>query len=541
MFKPVESSVSFPQLEESISSFGRSGESTKNRSPPGRAPRHSSSTRARRRPTACPIRAIASPGPSRTCFPATKPCGDISANARRAGTPTGCRSKSRSAKSWASTPRRRSRLSASSRSSTSCLESVFRYTQQWEELTKRLGFWIHLDEAYVTFHQSYVESVWWALKNLFDRGLLYQGHKIVWWWAQGGTALSSAKWARAIAKWPTRAFTSAFPLVRSGSRREMGRIARYRCWFGPPRPGRCPAINSPRSNPIWNIGRRAVEGQPRKLILASALVEAIAKKVGSELTVEATLPGEKLIGLALRAAIRLLLQDAGRCREGRLPRPAAKQHLAWRVVPADFVTIDTVPGIVHQAPAFGEVDFDVLQSEQARFAEGEGPRPDLRRRPRRHIHRRNARLPGPLGQRLRPRHHPPTEGRGTALPSRAVPPRLPVLLAGGRRPADPISAQELVHPHHRLQGEDAGQQQPHQLAAGAHPRRAVRQFSGDQRRLGPLARALLGHAAADLGVREDRATWRPSAATPSCWPSRASPASRSGRRRRRKIPSCPTI
>ena len=74
-----------------------------------------------------------------------------------------------------------------------CIESVFRYMQQWEELTERLGFWIHLDEAYVTFHQSYVESVWWALKTLFERGLLYQGHKIVWWWAQGGTALSSGE------------------------------------------------------------------------------------------------------------------------------------------------------------------------------------------------------------------------------------------------------------------------------------------------------------------------------------------------------------
>ena len=74
-----------------------------------------------------------------------------------------------------------------------CLESVFRYTKQWEELTERLGFWIHLEEAYVTYHQTYVESVWWALKNLFDRGLLYQGHKIVWWWAQGGTALSAGE------------------------------------------------------------------------------------------------------------------------------------------------------------------------------------------------------------------------------------------------------------------------------------------------------------------------------------------------------------
>jgi isoleucyl-tRNA synthetase len=85
---------------------------------------------------------------------------------------------------------------------------------EWEQLTERLGFWIHLDEAYVTFHQSYVESVWWALKTLFDRGLLYQGHKIVWWWAQGGTALSPGEVGqgyrevaderiRAISSWST--------------------------------------------------------------------------------------------------------------------------------------------------------------------------------------------------------------------------------------------------------------------------------------------------------------------------------------------------
>ena len=90
-----------------------------------------------------------------------------------------------------------------------CQESVSRYTQKWERPTERIGFWIRLDEAYVTYHQSYVESVWWALKNLFDRGLLYQGHKIVWWWAQGGTAPAPARSAKAIAKWPIPASTSA--------------------------------------------------------------------------------------------------------------------------------------------------------------------------------------------------------------------------------------------------------------------------------------------------------------------------------------------
>ncbi|MEM7230673.1 MAG: class I tRNA ligase family protein, partial [Planctomycetota bacterium] len=74
-----------------------------------------------------------------------------------------------------------------------CLESVFVYTKEWEELTERIGFWVDLSDAYVTFHQSYVESVWWSLKNLFDKGLLYEDRKVVWWWAQGGTTLSQAE------------------------------------------------------------------------------------------------------------------------------------------------------------------------------------------------------------------------------------------------------------------------------------------------------------------------------------------------------------
>src|SRR3972149_4995505 len=103
-----------------------------------------------------------------------------------------------------------------------CVASVFRYTQEWEELTERLGFWIHLDEAYVTFHQSYVESVWWALKNLFDRGLLYQGYKIVWWWAQGGTALSSGEVGQGYREVADPSVYVRFPLMKIGEWRVAG-------------------------------------------------------------------------------------------------------------------------------------------------------------------------------------------------------------------------------------------------------------------------------------------------------------------------------
>ena len=65
-----------------------------------------------------------------------------------------------------------------------CLDSVFRYTEEWAQFTEKLGFWVDLDDAYVTYHQSYVESVWWALSQLHAKDLLYRGYKVVWWWAR---------------------------------------------------------------------------------------------------------------------------------------------------------------------------------------------------------------------------------------------------------------------------------------------------------------------------------------------------------------------
>ena len=103
-----------------------------------------------------------------------------------------------------------------------CQQSVWRYMQEWERLTERLGFWVDLDDAYVTYHQSYVESVWWSLKNLFDRGLLYQGHKIVWWWAQGGTALSAGEVGQGYRQVADPSVYVKFPLLDDdGERRPI--------------------------------------------------------------------------------------------------------------------------------------------------------------------------------------------------------------------------------------------------------------------------------------------------------------------------------
>jgi isoleucyl-tRNA synthetase len=244
-----------------------------------------------------------------------------------------------------------------------CQESVWRYMQEWQRLTERLGFWIHLDEAYVTYHQSYVESVWWSLKNLFDRGLLYQGHKIVWWWAQGGTALSAG---------------------------EVGQG--YREVADPSLFVRCPLLDDPYTALLvwtttpWTLPSNqfvAVHGDlqyatvvdpeddGRRLILAADLVDNVAKKVKRPLEVVATCSGKSLVGRRYTPPFDFYFKDQG-SRSGQL-RSGGREPLGWRVVAADFVTLASGTGLVHQAPAFGEVDFEILRAEQARFVDGEGP------------------------------------------------------------------------------------------------------------------------------------------------------------------------
>ena len=117
--------------------------------------------KARRRPTACPIPATASPGRSRTFSPATRRCAAIRCD-RKAGWDThGLPVEVEVCKELGIHAKEEIEAYGVERFIHKCVESVFRYTRQWEQLTERLGFWIHLDEAYVTFHQSYVESVWW--------------------------------------------------------------------------------------------------------------------------------------------------------------------------------------------------------------------------------------------------------------------------------------------------------------------------------------------------------------------------------------------
>jgi isoleucyl-tRNA synthetase len=220
-----------------------------------------------------------------------------------------------------------------------CLESVFRYTQEWKSFTEKLGFWVDLDDAYVTYHEDYVESVWWALSRLFEKGYLYQGHKVVWWWAQGGTVLSAAEVGEGYRTVDDPSVYVRFPLEGEAGTSLL-------VWTTTP--WTLPSNSLAAVHP--DVEYAVVRDGEERLVMAEALVAALAEKVGRELPVERRLRGRELVGrryappfewFSARASVDL-----------------------WRIVGADFVELDAGTGVVHIAPAFGEADFELLRREQ---------------------------------------------------------------------------------------------------------------------------------------------------------------------------------
>ncbi|WP_437539279.1 class I tRNA ligase family protein [Sorangium sp. So ce726] len=246
-----------------------------------------------------------------------------------------------------------------------CVDSVFRYTEAWENLTDKIGFWVDLDSAYVTYHRSYVESVWWALSQLHRKGLLYRGHRVCWWWPQGGTALSAAEVGSNYKTVDDPSVFVAFPLVDEP---DTALCAWTTTPWTLPSNGYA-AVRPEFDYVVVDAGPPAGGAAPvaGKLIVAAALREELAKKFKRDLPVLRELKGSELVGKRYRppfdAFSRSLFDTPLRRKDGKA------EPLYWVVLGADFVTLDSGTGIVHVAPAFGEDDFNAHRRRIAELAE----------------------------------------------------------------------------------------------------------------------------------------------------------------------------
>lgn len=220
-----------------------------------------------------------------------------------------------------------------------CIDSVFKYIDEWRKMTRRIGFWVDLDDAYVTFHKEFIESVWWALKTLFDKGLLYQGYKIVWWWPQGGTALSAGEVGQGYKTVDDPSVYVRFPLKDDEKTSVLA-------WTTTPwtLPSHVVLAVSAKSD---YVKARLPDGE--QLIVAEALAP---KLFGEEFEIVERFKGRDLVGKRYSAPFSYQAPEGG------------DYHL---IIDADFVTLDGGTGIVHLAPAFGEDDFRVCQEKGLGF------------------------------------------------------------------------------------------------------------------------------------------------------------------------------
>ncbi|MBM3666991.1 MAG: isoleucine--tRNA ligase [Actinobacteria bacterium] len=221
-----------------------------------------------------------------------------------------------------------------------CRESVFRYVEDWKRLTERIGFWIDMDDPYVTMEDDYIESVWWALRRIWDDGRLYEGHKVVPYCPRCGTALSSHEVAQGYHEVEDPSVFVKLPVGEPVPNDEIPQ--------SPLQPGDQLLVWT--TTPWTLISNAAVaagaeieyvraRSGDEVLVLASDLAEEV---LGEDAEILAHFPGEALAGTPYEPPFDYAT-DFG-------PR-------GHTVLMGDFVTTDEGTGLVHTAVAFGEDDF----------------------------------------------------------------------------------------------------------------------------------------------------------------------------------------
>ncbi len=220
-----------------------------------------------------------------------------------------------------------------------CRESVWSCKSDWDEFTERLGYWVDLDDPYITYDNKYIESVWWILSRFDAEGLLYRGHKVVPYCPVCGTPISSHEMANSYQSVDD---PSIFVKLKAADADESFLTWTTTPWTLP-------------SNVALAVGEDfdyvRVRHGDEVLILAEARLGVLDPEIDTE--VLDRFKGRDLLGRRYEQLFPFLAPEEGRN--------------AFVLVPADFVTLDSGSGIVHMAPAFGEDDYRIGRQENLAF------------------------------------------------------------------------------------------------------------------------------------------------------------------------------
>jgi isoleucyl-tRNA synthetase len=237
-----------------------------------------------------------------------------------------------------------------------CRESVFSYLKEWEAITERIAFWVDLENAYVTMSNDYIETVWWAIKEMWKKGLVYQGYKVTPHCPRCGTSLSSHEVALGYQDdTEDPSVYIKFKIVKGlpeGSSKD--KPAYFLAWTTTPwtLPGNTALAVAPEAE--YSL----LEGEEDYIVLASTLVGMVGLE---DYKVKEKLTGSQLVGAEYEPLFNPHEFGVERKRfqgSSELQLQKADKKLTYRVIATDFVSLDEGTGIVHMAPAYGEVDYE---------------------------------------------------------------------------------------------------------------------------------------------------------------------------------------
>ena len=218
-----------------------------------------------------------------------------------------------------------------------CKESVFTYVSMWEKMTEQIGYWVDMENPYVTYHNPYIESVWWALKQMWDKGLLYEGHKVMPYCPRCGTALSSHEVAQGYKDVKDLTAVAKFKVADEDNKYILAWTTTP--WTLPSNLALC-----------INKAYTYIEAKVNDEILI--LAKDLAPKVlGEDFEIVREFQGTELLGTKYEQ-----LMPFGKV-EGK----------AFEVIHGDYVTLSDGTGVVHIAPAYGEDDSLVAKANGITF------------------------------------------------------------------------------------------------------------------------------------------------------------------------------
>lgn len=245
-----------------------------------------------------------------------------------------------------------------------CRKDVMKFTKEWEDLTHKMGYWVDMKDPYITYDNRYIETLWWLLKQLYKKGLLYKGYTIQPYSPAAGTGLSSHELNQPGCYRDVKDTTVVAQFKMKNPKAEMMTWGTpyFIAWTTTPwtLPSNTALCVGPKIDYVAVQSYNAYTGEPITVVLAKALLNTHFNPKAAELALEEYKPGDKLIPFKVVAEYKGT-DLVGMEYEQLMPWVNPGEG-AFRVIPGDYVTTEDGTGIVHIAPTFGADDAQVAKA-----------------------------------------------------------------------------------------------------------------------------------------------------------------------------------